>query len=239
MRKVYDKANLVITTADPFLLYPRYGILRILTIDAVVLLADILDPARSGPLYLALANVTYLSIARASDASSTLIDGVLQQFFDFLKGLMHLRTLRIEDFVLPNSSHPPDSLHHSPLSIRDLEVSNTDDSSLAFLLNSIRPQSLFLNSCARIHALPICASLTLQDINACSGLGDVLWRWNGRHLTIDSCSFLNEFFVEKLIQRMRAADRPLWPDVQQVSFEGCSAAVEGKMYELLDLRSQM
>lgn len=244
-QKLARRTPLVITRSNPLQQYPHfYGALTTLTIEATVLLKDLFDPAQSDTIYFALQNLESLTITHVFESSCLPLDfdDVLEELFNFLKSLFKLRYLKIDTFVRSQPGHHlsmPHCISQSFLPITELSLSDTHGLSLSFLLNYIQAHSITLNSCRFTDPLPTCGSLTIERIEPFSGVGEVLSQWNGGHLAIHSCPFLDERFIQGEMRRMYESGTPFLPGVQGISFQGSSDAVARRMRELLHLRSQL
>ncbi|KAJ3537596.1 hypothetical protein NMY22_g5529 [Coprinellus aureogranulatus] len=234
-------SSLVVSRHHPFHPFSVNQNLRSLAIDGAVLLDQLSSASAFQETVLSSANLTSLTIGGLGECAWRMTDNVLPYFFQFLQSLPRLRSLAINDFVLqvPNSPPPiPPCVADSPVSVRKLTVTNCHSTSLSFLLDCLEPSELTLEACWFIESLPICDRLELCDVHPFDGLVERLLEWDGDELIIDSCPFIEEGVISRLIHRMEETQNAAWPGAR-LSFEGYPYAVRRRINEMLDIRSRM
>ncbi|KAJ3535342.1 hypothetical protein NMY22_g6539 [Coprinellus aureogranulatus] len=215
--------------------------IRNLSIDGAVLQDELSSASAFQATVRSSASLTSLTIGGLGECAWRMTDNILPYFFQFLQSLPRLRHLTINDFVLqvPNSPPPiPPCVAESPVSVRKLTVTNCHSTSLSFLLDCLEPSELTLEACWFIESLPMCDRLELCDVQPFEGLMERLLEWDGDELTIDSCPFISEGVISRLIHRMEETENAVWPGAR-LSFEGYPYAVRRGINEMLDIRSRM
>lgn len=162
---------------------------------------------------------------------------MLSRMLHFLRSLSHLRRLEVSDFVVASPNLPPRAPNRPPLHIKRVAITNTHATSLSWLFDCIETHELTLDSCWFVEEFPDCSRLELHNIQPFEGLLDALLEWDGDQLIIDTCPFLDEGCVGRLIQCMEDSQEPVWR-YSRVSFDGYPYAMRVRIHEFSDVRSQ-
>ncbi|TEB24912.1 hypothetical protein FA13DRAFT_1796919 [Coprinellus micaceus] len=236
--------ELYVTPAQRIETYPIDRSVKHLIIDGNVFVEDLLlDYRRCRTLENILSTAKSLTILHLTRSACYFENAIeMEVFFHAMLDMRAVKRISITKFTLPDSRYPPDTpvcvTTYGRIPIRKFHVDTTHGASLSFLLNCFEPQKLSLSWCEFVDYLPECDRLSLSRITPSEGLLDILVEWNGSELTIDNCSFLDKDFVRELKRVMVDTDEPIWPNAK-VLFVGYSYTVCQRIYEMVDLRSQL